>query len=284
MLPFSIQAASRQRLPQNMPHIFVRTLPSSFSQGAVRRTPTQISQEKAQQQHEDYIKALSEHSDHLISIEPDEEYPDCVFVEDAAVVVGDKALMCHSGHASRQGEGAAVEVALRDRMFAIFHVSDEAGARMDGGDVLFTGKEFFVGVSERTNEKGIQKLRSVFSEYPVHPVGVPSSLHLKSVVTRCGENSLCFPSTYEGKVMQQHITAVTETGGYQYVEVPDAAAANCVYFKNKDGQSVLVYRCKDEYPASASILAKCKADHHIELNNSELAKADGALTCCSIIA
>lgn len=26
--------------------------------------------------------------------------------------------------------------------------------RMDGGDVLFTGKEFFVGVSQRTNEVG----------------------------------------------------------------------------------------------------------------------------------
>jgi dimethylargininase len=32
------------------------------------------------------------------------------------------------------------------------HVLEMTGsARMDGGDVLFTGREFFVGLSERTN-------------------------------------------------------------------------------------------------------------------------------------
>ncbi len=29
--------------------------------------------------------------------------------------------------------------------------------RMDGGDVLFTGREFFVGISQRTNEVAARK-------------------------------------------------------------------------------------------------------------------------------
>lgn len=35
----------------------------------------------------------------------------------------------------------------------IIEIAD-ANARLDGGDVLFTGKEFFVGLSEWTNEAG----------------------------------------------------------------------------------------------------------------------------------
>lgn len=38
---------------------------------------------------------------------------------------------------------------------------------MDGGDVLFTGREFFVGLTTRTNKEGIETLAKVFHSYPV---------------------------------------------------------------------------------------------------------------------
>ena len=40
----------------------------------------------------------------------------------------------------------------------------------DGADVLFTGKEFFVGISSRTNEAGARALAAAFPEYVVSPV------------------------------------------------------------------------------------------------------------------
>ena len=43
-------------------------------------------------------------------------------------------------------------------------------ARMDAGDVLFTGREFFIGLSSRTNKEGIEFLAKTFPKYPVTPV------------------------------------------------------------------------------------------------------------------
>ena len=43
-------------------------------------------------------------------------------------------------------------------------------AEMDGGDVLFTGREFFVGLTSRTNKEGVESLAKAFPKYPVTAV------------------------------------------------------------------------------------------------------------------
>ena len=55
---------------------------------------------------------------------------------------------------------------------------------MDGGDVLFTGKELLVGLSHRTNLAGALVLQAAFEEIPVRTLDIKQfgSLHLKSVV------------------------------------------------------------------------------------------------------
>lgn len=46
----------------------------------------------------------------------------------------------------------------------IIEIAD-TNAKLDGGDVLFTGKEFFVGLSEWTNEAGAKAVAGWFYEY-----------------------------------------------------------------------------------------------------------------------
>lgn len=60
-------------------------------------------------------------------------------------------LFFEAGHESRRGETVAVKEAL-EKLPGLKVVEMTAPARMDGGDVLFTGREFFVGLSERTNQ------------------------------------------------------------------------------------------------------------------------------------
>lgn len=48
----------------------------------------------------------------------------------------------------------------------------DPNARLDGGDVLFTGREFFVGLSKWTNEAGARAVASAFPEYPCVPIKV----------------------------------------------------------------------------------------------------------------
>lgn len=45
-------------------------------------------------------------------------------------------------------------------------------AKLEGGDVLFTGKEFFVGISDFTNEAGARAVASAFPEFPCVPIRV----------------------------------------------------------------------------------------------------------------
>ncbi len=55
----------------------------------------------------------------------------------------------YAGHESRRGEIVAMKEAVQTLGMEVVEMTDPA--RMDGGDVLFTGREFFVGQSSRTN-------------------------------------------------------------------------------------------------------------------------------------
>ena len=75
-------------------------------------------------------------------------------------------------------------------------------ATLDGGDVLFTGREFFVGISPRTNEAGARALAQTFPEYPVTPILVPINLlHLKTCMSMAGPDIICIGSSSEAREM-----------------------------------------------------------------------------------
>lgn len=147
----------------------VRALPSDFAAKAIRfHKGAVISQERAAEQHAAYVAALKRVVPEVILLPAAEGCPDSVFVEDTAVCVGDTALITRPGAESRLGETAAVEKALRDLGM---HVAvAPAHARLDGGDVLFTGSEIFVGISSRTNQAGVTAVAAAFPDIPVTPV------------------------------------------------------------------------------------------------------------------
>ena len=75
-------------------------------------------------------------------------------------------------------------------------------ATLDGGDVLFTGREFFVGISNRTNEAGAQALADAFPEFIVTPIDLPKKLlHIKSCVSMAGPDIICVASSAEAQVV-----------------------------------------------------------------------------------
>ena len=57
--------------------------------------------------------------------------------------------------------------------------SSSQNALCDGGDVLYTGIEIFVGDSKRTTKEGADFLRESFG-LPVHVIKIGEELHLKS--------------------------------------------------------------------------------------------------------
>ena len=163
----------------------------------------------ARKQHAVYVETLRSTGVDVKVLKPDEDFPDCVFVEDAAIIVEGHALLTKPGDPSRQNEIKKMRKLLRDEVgLPLMEVSDKgkngsdiynflliqeaiSDAKLDGGDVLFTGREILVGQSCRTNEKGLQAVKEAFPGYPVTGVEVAGPLHLKTLLTMCGRDTLC---------------------------------------------------------------------------------------------
>ena len=124
---------------------------------------------RAAEQHAGYERALTRLGCSVVRLGASAEMPDCVFVEDAAVVLDEMAVIARPGAASRRAETAAVADALRShRPLARI----EAPATLDGGDVLAAGRSIFIGRSSRTNDAAAAQMQALTAPfgYTVRPV------------------------------------------------------------------------------------------------------------------
>lgn len=165
-----------------------------------RRT---MSFERVEAEHEAYRRALEAEGCEVLVLPALPSFPDSVFVEDAAVVLPEVAVLCRSGVASRRGETAELAPALRE------HRRTErisAPASLEGGDVLRVGRTLFVGLSTRTNREGVHQLREIGAPlgYEVRPVAVVGALHLKSGCSALDDDTVLLnpawvaPEPFEG--------------------------------------------------------------------------------------
>lgn len=203
----------------------------------------------------------------MIEIAGDDRFPDCSFVEDTVVVVGDRAILATLAPPSRRGEVAAVEAAMREHK-TVHRLTEPA--TLDGGDVLAIDNKLFVGQSRRTNQAGLDQLRAALpsDEFEVVSVDVHDVLHLKTACSYLGSGVLLYlPGHVDGEPL----------AAFEKIVVPEdeAHAANCVAINGM----VLV-------PTGApTTLARIRelGLETIELELTESIKAGGRLTCSSVI-
>ncbi|XP_067226989.1 N(G),N(G)-dimethylarginine dimethylaminohydrolase 1 isoform X1 [Chanodichthys erythropterus] len=263
-------------------HAVVRAIPESLAKEALRTGSLEVDLLKAQKEHDEYVSVLKHRLGlEVVELPADETLPDCVFVEDAAVVCGDTALITRPGAESRRKETEAMKDTLTELGLNIVEMTDES-ATLDGGDVLFTGREFFVGLSKRTNQRGAEILADTFKDYAVSTVPVQGCLHLKSFCSMAGPDLIAIGSSEAAqkalKIMQQ-----MSDHKYDKLTIPDDLAANCVYMKLPGKGDVLLHCTPEEFPESAKVFEKLKDHMLIPVSNQEKVKVDGALTCCSVL-
>jgi dimethylargininase len=149
----------------------------------------------------------------------------------------------------------------------------------DGGDVLYTGRHLFVGMSSRTNSASASVLQAAFEvEVVVVPSAAVEVLHLKSAVTHLDEWTLLAPTGAGGDAVLEAMQASER--GYDVVRLPDVLACNVVAVNGW----VLAQDTKCE--ESRQKIQKAVQERNLQLewvDTSELAKKDAALTCCSIL-
>jgi len=232
----------------------------------------------------DYARAVAEHATYeavlarlgcrVIRLADLPDHPDSVFVEDAAVVLDEIAVIARPGAESRRGEIGTVADALRAyRRLAMI----EAPATLDGGDVLVTPGRIFVGMSGRTNSDGIAQLAAIAAPCGYETIRVPvtACLHLKSAVTLAGRLSpeggraafLVNPAWVDAQIF----------GNVELIEVDpsEPGAANVL----RIGDRVI---CGTQYPRTRARL-EAAGFATVAVAAGELAKAEGGLTCGSLV-
>ncbi|KAL6078607.1 hypothetical protein STEG23_020843 [Scotinomys teguina] len=89
-------------------HAVVRAPPESLCRHALRRSQgEEVDFARAERQHQLYVGVLgSKLGLQVVQLPADESLPDCVFVEDVAVVCEETALITRPGAPSRRKEGS----------------------------------------------------------------------------------------------------------------------------------------------------------------------------------
>lgn len=90
-------------------------LPDSYATAALGVTE-KVDMDLARVQHTAYVEALKSVVPYVKVLPADENYPDCVFVEDPAIIVGGHALLTKPGDPSRRGETNRMRRVLRDEI------------------------------------------------------------------------------------------------------------------------------------------------------------------------
>lgn len=229
-----------------------------------------IDLQTARAQHAAYADALRAAGVRVHLLDADEAWPDCVFVEDPAVVVPPRALIGRLA-AHREGEPPPVQAALRE-----WHetVALDGGARLEGGDVLHVEDTTYVGLTARTNARGADALRDFLAPAGrrVVAVRVPNYLHLKTAASYLGNGTLLAVPDFAG-VKAFQVDQVIHT------DAAEPVAANCLRVNG----DLLVVAGNPRTEPRLRAFAERHGVRVVPLEISEFQKGDGSLTCLSTL-
>jgi dimethylargininase len=244
----------------------VRAPAKTLSKGQLthlKRRPIRYA--KALTQWTAYVAALEAEGFRTREVDADDTHPDCAFIEDTVVMLGQVAVITSLGAKARQGEEDAVVELVAELGLDTRHIRQPG--TLDGGDVLKTGDTIYVGRGGRTNAEGIRQFRAIAIElgYTVVAVPVMKALHLKSAVTALPDGTVIgHPSLVDNPSIFP-----------RYLEVPEVEGVAVVVLTNN---SVLM---SASAPKSTALIEDL-GYRVTTVDISEFEKLEGCVTCLSV--
>ncbi len=226
-----------------------------------------IDVDRAVSQHAMYEDALRALGANVVRAPAAPELPDSVFIEDIALVLDEIAILTRPGADSRRAETAGVRTVLSNYRAL---VEMPAPGTLDGGDVIRMKRRLYVGLSGRTNREGIDWLRATLAPFDYQVIAVPFTgcLHLKSAATALDDETLLLNPTWLSPGAIGDVTVVTidpqEPFAANALRVGDVLIHGTQFPRTRDRLEVHGYRV-------------------MPVDCTELAKAEGAVTCCSLL-
>ena len=228
----------------------------------------QPSYEQFMKDHQDYIATLQSTGAKIKVLDALDEFPDSVFIEDAALCLPKGAVIMRPGAPSRLGEAMAIKPVISDIYSNVAMI--EGPGFIEGGDILTTEREILVGKSARTDSEGVAELASIVEPwgYDVREVETPEGvLHFKTDCSLLDENTIL--STKR----------LADSGcfkDYEVISVADGeeACANSIRFND-------LVIMPSNFPKTQNTLV----EHGYQvktIGNSEAAKLDGGMSCLSL--
>jgi dimethylargininase len=231
----------------------------------LQREPIDVTRASAEHvAYEDLLTRLGVTVRHL-PMEPD--LPDAVFVEDAAVVLDEIAILARLGAPSRRAETRSVADALALHR-PLARIQDPA--TLDGGDVLVEERRIYVGLSSRTNRAAVAQLAEALGphDYDVIAVDFGGCLHLKSAVTCVAPGLLLLNPEWVD------VSAFTGSRAV-YVDRDEPHAGNALLIAG-----TIIHPA--HFPLTRARL-EAEGLRVAPVAMAELAKAEAGVTCCSLL-
>lgn len=251
-------------------HAIVRTPGANFADGLTSVDLGEPVFSNVLAQHAAYCDALRQCSLDVLCLDADLQHPDSTFVEDAAVLTPNAAILTRPGAATRLGEVAQIRKAV-ERFYPVIRQIEPPGT-LDGGDICEAGTHFLLGISHRTNPEGARQLAEFLAAegYTSSTSDIRSTtsiLHLKSGISYLDNHNL---------VVMEELADREEFKGYNLIRVPmeESYACNCVLVNDR----VLL---PSGFPWLNSAL-KDLGYKPLPLDMSEFRKMDGGLSCLSL--
>ena len=220
----------------------------------------------AARQHAAYVDAVAASGWAIREVAPADDLPDCAFVEDTVVMLGDLAVVTRPGAGERRAEVAGTDEVVRSLGLEVARIQEPG--TLDGGDVLQVGRTVYVGRGGRTNAEGIRQLRrqAARTGRTVVPVKLRGVLHLKSAVTALPDGTFVAfdPSLFDPAPFPT------------LRRVPEEPGAHVVL---TGGGTVLL---SASAPRTAAMLDDLGFDV-VAVDIGEFEKREGCVTCLSVL-
>ncbi|XP_074469500.1 N(G),N(G)-dimethylarginine dimethylaminohydrolase 2 [Sebastes fasciatus] len=271
-------------------HAVVRGIPETFGKAAgdgSENGEASVDLAKAQRQFGCLTGALRQKVGlQLIEIPPDPELPESWRIEDVAVIHGDTALITRPFKQQRRSEVEAVRRVVSELNLTVVEMGVEEGdsgeATLEGSDIFFTGREFFVGISSHTNHRGAEVLADTFRDFAVSTVPVCGGNRLRNICSMGGPDTIIISNSEGAKKTLRMMEQLTDHH-YEVLTVPEESAANCIYVKGPSKHDFLLHRPAEECPDSVSAFQKLQDYTLLPTACSEASKLGASLSSLCLL-
>lgn len=225
--------------------------------------------ELALKQHDKYIETLKSCGVDVTVLEANEEFPDSCFVEDVALCTKKCVIVTRPGAMSRRKEIMQLDMQeTLKKFFPNIEYIKEPGT-IEAGDIMMVGDQFYIGLSERTNESGAKQMIDILEKYELSGTVVPLKevLHLKTGVSYLENNNLLVAGEFVNSPLFKDFNKIV-------IDKEESYSANCIWVND----TVLIPK---GYPKTKEAIEN-KGYKVVEVDTSEYRKIDGGLSCLSL--